>query len=224
MSMRGVVVAGCILLHSGGVASAFHCRARGGAAVGALRASDNAVPVDPRPQAFATGYSAHPDLSRALEEATVAALGSLPPATSLQDSIDLAIVAASSLYDAPSTVVADVVRAVDSSSGRFGYSGGLKNLLGGTAGGVIGSVPATLDPADEEGAAAPRECRPAEAEATPAVVVTLALLPDVEVRGGPFTASLLLKLLLLLLVASGDSSVPRPPETSGSGTTEPASS
>jgi len=147
---------------------------------------------DDRPQVFATGYSTNPSLSQAIEEATTAALSSLPPATNLQYEIDLAIVAASSLYEEPSTIVPTLVKVVEASSGLYGY-GGVKNLVGGTAGGVIGSrslssVPSskimtTNDEGGEDGGAVVGgECQPVEAEATPAISVTLALLPDVEVR------------------------------------------
>mmetsp|Transcript_34261 Transcript_34261/g.63054 ORF Transcript_34261/g.63054 Transcript_34261/m.63054 type:complete len:1066 (+) Transcript_34261:238-3435(+) len=133
---------------------------------------------DNRPQAFATGYSTNPSLLAAIEEATNSALSSLPPATDLQYEIDLAIVVASSLYEEPSKIVPTLIKVVESSSGLYGY-GGVKHLVGGTAGGVIGSR--TAAGKGEEGEQA-RECQPIEAEATPAISVTLALLPDVELQ------------------------------------------
>ncbi|KAL9187355.1 hypothetical protein ACHAXT_001458 [Thalassiosira profunda] len=145
-------------------------------------ASADGASTDDRPQAFATGYSTNPSLATAVEEATNAALASLPPATNLQYEIDLALVVASSLYEEPSKIVPTLVQVVESSSGLYGFSG-VKNLVGGTAGGVIGSrsLAGNASPeaeADEEA----RECKPIEAEATPAVSVTLALLPDVELQ------------------------------------------
>ncbi|KAL7541300.1 hypothetical protein ACHAXR_010793 [Thalassiosira sp. AJA248-18] len=148
---------------------------------------------DNRPQAFATGYSTNPILTMAIEEATTSALSSLPPATNLQYEIDLAIVMASSLYDEPSKVVPTVIKVVEASSGLYGY-GAVRHLVGGTAGGVIGSrcssgassskksSGASSDDDDESSATQQRECQPIEAEATPAISVTLALLPDVELQ------------------------------------------
>lgn len=136
---------------------------------------------DDRPQVFATGYSTNPSLSQAIEEATTAALSSLPPATNLQYEIDLAIVTASSLYEEPSTLVPTLVKVVEASSGLYGY-GGVKNLVGGTAGGVIGSRSLSVSSSKSNEEAVAGECQPFEAEATPAISVTLALLPDVEVK------------------------------------------
>lgn len=139
-------------------------------------------PPDERPQAFATGYSSNPSLPAAIEEATSAALSALPPATDLQYEIDLAFVVASSLYEEPGTIVPSLVRVVEASSGLYGY-GGVRHLVGGTAGGVIGSRNSGGgggSNAQEEGTGG---CVvPIEAEAAPAISVTLALLPDVEVR------------------------------------------
>ena len=141
---------------------------------------------DNRPQVFATGYSTNPSLERAIEEATNSALSSLPQATTLQYEIDLAMVVASSLYEEPSKIVPTLVKVVESSSGIYGY-GRVKHLVGGTAGGVIGSRTPNRartksdGPVDEQDGAA-RECAPFEAEATPAISVTLALLPNVELQ------------------------------------------
>eukprot|EP00584_Thalassiosira_punctigera_P005215 CAMPEP_0172539264 /NCGR_PEP_ID=MMETSP1067-20121228/10493_1 /TAXON_ID=265564 ORGANISM="Thalassiosira punctigera, Strain Tpunct2005C2" /NCGR_SAMPLE_ID=MMETSP1067 /ASSEMBLY_ACC=CAM_ASM_000444 /LENGTH=1050 /DNA_ID=CAMNT_0013324915 /DNA_START=135 /DNA_END=3287 /DNA_ORIENTATION=- len=152
----------------------------------ALRMADDAAVSDDRPQSFATGYSTNPSLAAAIEEATTAALASLPPASNMQYEIDLAMVVASSLYEEPSTIVPTLVKVVEASSGLYGY-GGVRHLVGGTAGGVIGSRSLASNPgaAANSGTTegeAQKECIPIEAEATPAVSVTLALLPDVEVK------------------------------------------
>jgi len=135
-------------------------------------------PFDGRYQSFATGMSTNPSLPAAIEEAVGSALSSLPPASDLQYEVDLAVVHASSLYEDPGAVVQSVIRNVESSSGLYGYAG-VRHVVGGTAGGVIGSRCGAASP--EEGEAA-RECTPVEAEAAPAVSVTLALLPGVELR------------------------------------------
>ncbi|KAL7435292.1 hypothetical protein ACHAXM_004624 [Skeletonema potamos] len=138
---------------------------------------------DNRPQVFATGYSNNPaSLTTAIEEATAAALSSLPPASDLQYKIDLAIVCTSSLYDEPmSCIVPNVIKVIEASSGVYGYSG-LNHLVGCTAGGVIGSRTTAADTSSESSPdSKKRECTPYEAEATPAVSVTLALLPNVDI-------------------------------------------
>jgi len=139
---------------------------------------------DNRPQVFATGYSTNPtSLTTAIEEATAAALSSLPPATDLQYKIDLAIVSTSSLYDEPmSSIVPNVIKVIEASSGVYGYTG-LNHLVGCTAGGVIGSRTTAADTSSESSSSDSnkRECTPYEAEATPAISVTLALLPNVDI-------------------------------------------
>jgi indole-3-glycerol phosphate synthase len=144
---------------------------------------------DNRPQVFASGYSTNPtSLTTAIEEATAAALSSLPPATDLQYKIDLAIVSTSSLYDEPmSSIVPNVIKVIEASSGVYGYTG-LNHLVGCTAGGVIGSrTTAAADTSSESSSSSnsndsnKRECTPYEAEATPAISVTLALLPNVDI-------------------------------------------
>jgi hypothetical protein len=60
----------------------------------------------------------------------------------------------------------------------------VKVLVGNTAGGVIGSRGASGSAAagGSSSSATPRECQPVEAEATPAISVTLALLPNVDIK------------------------------------------
>ena len=138
---------------------------------------------DDRPQVFATGYSTNPtSLTTAIEEATAAALSSLPPATDLQYKIDLALVSTSSLYDEPmGSIVPNVIKVIEASSGLYGYTG-LNHLVGCTAGGVIGSRTNTVDTSsDATMDNNQRECTPYEAEASPAISVTLALLPNVDI-------------------------------------------
>jgi len=141
--------------------------------------SSTTIIADDRPQSFATGYSTNPSLSSAIEEATNQALSLLPPATSLQYEIDLAIVVASSLYEEPSKIVPTLIKVVEASSGLYGYSA-VKHLVGGTAGGVIGSK--SLTTSNENDEAVMKECQPIEAEATPAISITLSLLPNVELQ------------------------------------------
>lgn len=144
--------------------------------------SSTTMIADDRPQSFATGYSTNPSLSSAIEEATNQALSLLPPATSLQYEIDLAIVVASSLYEEPSKIVPTLIKVVEASSGLYGYSA-VKHLVGGTAGGIIGSKSLTTSSnTDDNNEAVMKECQPIEAEATPAISITLSLLPNVELQ------------------------------------------
>lgn len=76
---------------------------------------------------------------------------------------------------------------IEASSGVYGYTG-LNHLVGCTAGGVIGSrTTAAADTSSESSSSSnsndsnKRECTPYEAEATPAISVTLALLPNVDI-------------------------------------------
>ena len=91
----------------------------------------------------------------------------------------------SSLYDEPlSSVVPSVIKVIEASSGLYGYTG-LNHLVGCTAGGIIGSRAATVAADSETSTTSSsndvRECTPYEAEATPAVSVTFALLPNVDI-------------------------------------------
>ena len=113
------------------------------------------------------------------------ALSSLPPASTLQYEIDLAIVVASSLYEEPSKIIPTVIKVVEASSGLYGYSR-VKHLVGGTAGGVIGSK--VSDPSssssntNDNKDGAMKECQPIEAESTPGISITLSLLPNVNIQ------------------------------------------
>ncbi|KAL7468237.1 hypothetical protein ACHAXS_008463 [Conticribra weissflogii] len=137
------------------------------------------------PQAFASGYSTHPDLLSAIDEAVLSALSSLPPphaaaGTFAAAAVDLAVVSASSLYEEPSKIVPSLLEAVARAADRFGYST-VRHVVGGTAGGVVGSRSDSRSDS-RSGNDAAAECVPFEAEATPCVSVTLALLPEVEIR------------------------------------------
>jgi small ligand-binding sensory domain FIST len=110
------------------------------------------------PQAFSTGYSTNPVLSKALYEATLSALSTHP-----SSNVDLAIVHASSLYEEPSKIISHVLDSIQAEGGQ------VKHIVGNTAGGIIGS---NYD----------MGCKPVECEAVPAVSVTLASLPDVNIQ------------------------------------------
>eukprot|EP00956_Cyclotella_meneghiniana_P039161 scaffold166848_cov76-Cyclotella_meneghiniana.AAC.3 len=109
------------------------------------------------PQAFSTGYSTNPSLSKALSEATLSALSNHP-----SSSIDLAIVHVSSLYEEPSKIISHVLDTVSNAGGS------VKHIVGNTAGGIIST---NFD----------EKCHPMECEAVPAASVTLASLPDVTI-------------------------------------------
>ena len=79
-----------------------------------------------------------------------------------------------------SSVVPNVIKVIEASSGLYGYTG-LNHLVGCTAGGVIGSRTTTASSDSSSDESNKRECTPYEAEATPAISVTLALLPNVHI-------------------------------------------
>lgn len=147
------------------------------------------------PQVFATGYSSNPSLSQALREAVEIAASNLPPTsaststTSNTKMIDLAIVFVSSLYDDISTVL--VPQLVQSVMENTMYEGGVKHVLGCTAGGIIGSTTSTTTsssstPSKSSAATSTmannNRIRPIEAESIPAISVTFALLPEVQIN------------------------------------------
>eukprot|EP00804_Cyclotella_cryptica_P008226 CCRYP_015151-RA/>CCRYP_015151-RA protein AED:0.20 eAED:0.20 QI:94/0.5/0.66/1/0.5/0.66/3/392/362 len=111
------------------------------------------------PQVFSTGYSTHATLSTALLEATESALKYHPS----PQNIDLAIIHASSLYEEPSKIIPTILQAIRQAGGN------VKHIVGNTARGVIGARYTDA-------------CYLVEAEAVPALSVTLASLPDVRVR------------------------------------------
>lgn len=88
-----------------------------------------------------------------------------------------------------SSIVPNVIKVIEASSGLYGYTG-LNHLVGCTAGGVIGSRTNTASSSsssesssndDNDSGSNERECTPYEAEAAPAISVTLALLPNVDI-------------------------------------------
>jgi indole-3-glycerol phosphate synthase len=127
------------------------------------------------PQVFATGQSTSPKLQTAITEAISRALSKLPTPPSIPSGaqvsrmqIDLALVFISSLYTEPlSQVVPWVLSSIEANTKRTnvgtqrGY-GGVKHVIGGSAGGIIGTTE--------------------EFEGVPAVSITLALLPDVSIH------------------------------------------
>ena len=143
------------------------------------------------PQVFATGYSSNPSLSQALREAIEMAASNLPPpSTSTTSSntkmIDLAIVFVSSLYDDISTVL--VPQLLQSVMENTMYEGGVRHVLGCTAGGIIGSTTTgtTTKPSHSNSSASTmannNRMRPIESESTPAISITFALLPEVQIN------------------------------------------
>lgn len=132
------------------------------------------------PQVFGTGYSAKADLLEALQEATDNAIQSLPKSTDPETGIDLAIITISSLYDGQ-TSPSVIVPAVLSSASVYGK--GIQHLVGCTAGGIVSSV-TNFDMQEKGGlwSKPPQACFPVESEGIPAVSVTLALLPDVDIK------------------------------------------
>jgi small ligand-binding sensory domain FIST len=100
--------------------------------------------------------------------------------------IDVAIVVASSLYDEPSRIVPLLLGAVKhlgakgEGGGRRCYDG-VRHVVGNTAGGVIGSI-VRDGSGGEDGSGGTLACDARESEGAPALSVTFALLPDVEIR------------------------------------------
>jgi indole-3-glycerol phosphate synthase len=115
------------------------------------------------PQAFASGYSTHPNLQIALQEAAAMAVSQLPADAV---AIDLAVFTLSSLYESsrdstvPATAVVPALLAAL-------HPRILHHAMGGYAAGAIASS-----------GSAP----PVELERVPAVSITLALLPETTVR------------------------------------------
>jgi len=134
---------------------------------------------DQKPQVFASGYSTQANLVDALKEAIKVAVEGLPESSGSEQppKIDLAMVSVSSLYDGgivqPATSVIPIV--LDSVAEY--YSGAsIENLIGGSAAGCISST--ATAPTEQ----ASNSCETVELEGIPAVSVTLAMLPEVELR------------------------------------------
>jgi len=152
--------------------------------------------IDVQPQVMASGFSQNMDMVEALQEAVEMALASLPPP--LENSgIDLAVVSVSSLYDgnaSPSLVVPTILSAASV------YGTGVRNLVGSTCGGFIGSTrtagsqvaeqgendgvlgESKKDTSDTQEKSVSPSCLPVEREGVPGVSVVLSILPDVRLR------------------------------------------
>ncbi|GMH92756.1 hypothetical protein TrVE_jg12071 [Triparma verrucosa] len=117
------------------------------------------------PIAFVSSLSADQELESALSEVTKSALSKLPAGTS---AVSLAIISVSSSYDTQSSM-AVVVPAIVAQAQAQGVT--IENLIGSTAGGVIGGV------SNQNGDEDTVEC-----EGIPAVSLTLTSLPDVSVE------------------------------------------
>jgi len=139
------------------------------------------------PQVFGTGYSSSPYLLSAVIEATNLALKSLPPSCT---KVSLATVYISSLYDGSSSIGEGAADAkpsavvpilLDQISQVSGGSIEVEHVIGCSAAGILGSNPvddASSQQQKEDG----KECIPVETEALPGVCVTLAVLPDVQLK------------------------------------------
>jgi len=121
-------------------------------------------------QAVATGYSQNPDLLVAIDEATTAALASLPPLE--RKVIDLGIVYISSIYDgqhSPTKVVPSILETVKQ---HYSHIDGsiVQKIIGCSAGGLLGSTHIAGG------------CTPIENEGAAGVTISLCVLPDTEIR------------------------------------------
>lgn len=133
------------------------------------------------PQVFASGYSTNPNLAEALKEAVKMAVQSLPPPT--DRGIDLAIVSVSSLYDGGAEQPATTVISAVSAAVREFYQGAtISNLVGSSVAGCISSLCNINVNRPQNSEAVATATTPVELEGIPSVSVTLALLPDVELR------------------------------------------
>lgn len=131
------------------------------------------------PQVFASGYSTNANLVEALQEAVQMAVEGLPtPSDSFSSlSVDLGLVFVSSLYDGgaqptATTVIPTVVEAVR----EYYQNATLRELLGCSVAGCISSR------WQDTGPVVANNVVTTELEGIPAVTVTLALLPDVQVQ------------------------------------------
>lgn len=125
------------------------------------------------PQAIGTGYSQNPDILFALEEATKAALASLPP----DANIDLGIVYISSLYDgqcSPTKIVPAIIASVD------GTHRSLQKLIGCSAGGLVGSKHSSSQSSSSSSSSPSISTVESEGEA--GVTISLCVLPDTQIQ------------------------------------------
>ncbi|GMI30229.1 hypothetical protein TrRE_jg7333, partial [Triparma retinervis] len=106
--------------------------------------------------------SLNPSLPEALQEAYLSAAAGLPSKLP-DDTLELAIVSVSSVYDATSSMSIVVPTIVEAARGKGII---ISNVIGSTAGGVLGSLSGS----------------PLEVEGAPCVSVTLASLPSVSLN------------------------------------------
>lgn len=124
------------------------------------------------PQAVSTGYSSHPDMLDAIQEATKAALEGLPSLS--RNQIDLGMIHVSSIYDgqySPTVVVPAILDACTTYYKGIVDDQVLKKLVGCYAGGVIGK-------SNKQSA---KNFIPLENEGGAGVVITMFILPETDV-------------------------------------------
>lgn len=110
------------------------------------------------------------NLPNAIKEATEFALDALPVGN--KESVDLAVIFVSSLYDgtfSPSIVVPSLLETASANGAK------VQHVIGSTAGGIVGSL-ANKNPITQV------SCMPAELEGTLGVTVSLFQLPDVQLQ------------------------------------------
>ena len=125
------------------------------------------------PQAISTGYSSHPDLLDAIQEATKVALEGLPSLS--RNQIDLGMIHVSSIYDgqySPTVVIPAILDACTTFYKGIVDDQVLKKLVGCYAGGVIG----------KSNKQSTTNFTPIENEGGAGVVITMFLLPDTAIR------------------------------------------
>ncbi len=124
------------------------------------------VETDDSPQAVATGFSQNPDMILALEEASKAALASLPP----DAKIDLGLVHVSSIYDgqhSPALIVPTIVELCK----QGGHE--LQKLIGGYAGGLIGTKQSATETSGPS---------MIESEGTAGITISFLVLPSTTIQ------------------------------------------
>jgi hypothetical protein len=147
-----------------------------------------------QPQIWSNGFSSRADLREAIQEATQQALEGLPPlpattattTTSLQKEksnyIDFAFITISSQYDGQvgnpsSCVIPTILDAVANAMTATTHFVAIQSILGCTTSTVISSIANPSYGTDEKPA-----CSGIDAEATPAVSILFAKLPDVQIQ------------------------------------------
>eukprot|EP00522_Entomoneis_paludosa_P010453 CAMPEP_0172446954 /NCGR_PEP_ID=MMETSP1065-20121228/6379_1 /TAXON_ID=265537 /ORGANISM="Amphiprora paludosa, Strain CCMP125" /LENGTH=1008 /DNA_ID=CAMNT_0013198143 /DNA_START=88 /DNA_END=3114 /DNA_ORIENTATION=+ len=135
------------------------------------------------PQVFASGFSSQPNLLDALREAVQTAVEGLPDvADGKTAKIDLAIVSVSSLYDGGTVQPANVVIPTILEAVKEFYQGSsIEHLVGSSVAGCISSTAKARSVSSEDNKAA-TSCETVELEGIPAVSITFAILPDVQLQ------------------------------------------